>query len=161
VGCFYWGGLAVIHARALNQAQTVSHRLAAEKMEALTRVAAMPTLANPLNWRCVMETDRAVYRFELSVGWLNQAVVRDVARFEKPLGDEALMVAQVSKDERAEIFLNFARFPVARVEGDCLSRALVQFADLRYTDPGASRGGSFSLELPVACPPESVEASEK
>jgi hypothetical protein len=121
----------------------------------------MPTLANPFNWRCVVDTNRAVYRFDLSVGLMNEAVVRDVARFEKPLGDEATLVARASEDERAEIFLNFARFPAVRVEGDCLSGTLVQFADLRYTDPGASRGGTFSLELPIACPPESLGTSEK
>jgi inner membrane protein len=157
----YWGGLAVIHARALDQAQVIANRLAAENNETLNRMAAMPTLANPLNWRCVVDTERAVYRFDLSVGLMNPAAVREMARFEKPKGDAATMVAQASKDERAEIFLNFARFPAVRVEGDCLSRTLVQFADLRYTDPGASRGGSFSLELPVECPPESVETSEK
>jgi hypothetical protein len=124
-------------------------------------MAAMPTLANPLNWRCVADTERAVYRFDLSVGWMNQATVSDLVRFEKPEGDAAELVAQASRDERAEIFLDFARFPIARVEGDCLSRTLVQFADLRYTEPGASRSGTFSLELPVACPPESVEKSEK
>ena len=34
-----------------------------------------------------------------------------------------------TQDERAQIFLNFARFPASRVEGDCLSELLVQFAD--------------------------------
>jgi inner membrane protein len=157
----YWGGLAVIHARAFSQAENISQRLAAEHGEAPARIAAMPTLANPLNWRCVVDTERAVYRFDLSVGWMNQAVVSGLARFEKPLGDAAELVARASNDERAEIFLNFARFPVTRVEGDCLSRTLVQFADLRYTEPGASSGGTFSLELPVECPPESLETSEK
>ncbi|MGB7924681.1 MAG: metal-dependent hydrolase [Pyrinomonadaceae bacterium] len=157
----YWGGLALLHQRAFAQAQAVSGRLAAEQGESLTRLAAMPTLANPLDWRCVADTERAVYRFDLSVGWMNEAVVRDVVRFEKPSGEAAALVAEASKDERAEIFLDFARFAVARVEGDCLSRTLVQFADIRYTEPGASRSGTFSLELPVECPQESVETSEK
>lgn len=157
----YWGGLALIHHSAFAQAQTIAQRLALENNETLTSMATMPTLANPLNWRCVADTDRAVYRFDLSVGLTNPAIARDLVRFDKPAGDAVELVAQASKDERAEIFLNFARFPVARVEGDCLSRTLVQFADLRYTEPGASRSGTFSLELPVACQPQSVETSEK
>ena len=157
----YWGGLAVVHARALTEAQIISNKLAAENGEKPNRLAAMPTLANPLNWRCVMDTERAVYRFELSLGLMNRGSVRDVARFEKPSGDADEMVARAAKDNRAEIFLNFARFPIARVEGDCLSRTLVQFADLRYTDPGAPGGGSFSLEIPIECPLEPVEVGEK
>jgi len=30
---------------------------------------------------------------------------------------------------------------------------LVQFADIRYTEPGTPRGGTFSLEVPAACDP--------
>jgi hypothetical protein len=33
----------------------------------------------------------------------------------------------------------------------CATQTLVQLADLRYTEPGTSRG-NFSLELPVDCP---------
>ena len=157
----YWGGLAVAHAHALAQARAVSNKLATENGETLNRMAAMPTFASPLNWRCVVDTNRAVYRFDLLLSLTGEGSLRDVARFEKPEGAAAQMVARASEDERAEIFLNFARFAIARVEGDCLSRTLVQFADLRYTDPGASPSGSFSLELPVECPPESVETSEK
>ena len=156
----YWGGLAVAHSRALAEAQIISNKVAAENGENLNRLATMPTLANPLDWRCVMDTERAVYRFDLSLGLINQATFQNLARFEKPSGEAGEMAARAAKDNRAEIFLNFARFPIARVEGDCLSRTLVQFADLRYTDPGASRG-SFSLEIPIACPPEPVETSEK
>jgi inner membrane protein len=157
----YWGGLAALHARAFARAQIISNEVAAENGEKLNRLAVMPTLANPLDWRCVMDTERAVYRFDLSLGLMNQATFQNLARFEKLSGDEATLLARAAKDRRAEIFLNFARFPIARVEGDCLSRTLVQFADLRYTDPGAPGGGSFSLEIPIACPTEPVETSEK
>jgi inner membrane protein len=157
----YWGGLAFAHTRALAQARTVSNRLAAEHGETLNRMAAMPTFASPFNWRCVLDTNRAVYRFDLLLSVMGEGSLRDVARFEKPEGTEAQIVTRAADDGRAEIFLNFARFPVARIEGDCLSRTLVQFADLRYTDPGASPTGSFSLEVPVACPTASVETSEK
>jgi hypothetical protein len=75
----------------------------------------------------------------------------EVARFEKPQGGEAIAFERASMDERARIFQNFARFPAVRVEGDCLSKLLVQFADIRYTEPGASRGGTFSLEVVLGC----------
>jgi hypothetical protein len=62
------------------------------------------------------------------------------------------LMAQVESDRRTRAFLEFARFPVERVAGgDCATQTLVQFADLRYTEPGKSRG-NFSLELPVECP---------
>ena len=157
----YWGALAVIHSHAFASAEVVSNRMAAERGETLNRMAAMPTFASPLNWHCVLDTNRAVYRFDLMLDpTRREAALRNVARFEKPSGAEALMVAHASEDWRAKILLDFARFPVARVEGDCLSQTLVQFADLRYTDPGTS-SGTFSLELPVACSSESTETSEK
>ncbi|HSB26313.1 MAG TPA: hypothetical protein VLE19_00595, partial [Pyrinomonadaceae bacterium] len=59
---------------------------------------------------------------------------------------------EVSNDRRTQVFLGFARFPVAKLaDPNCTSQTLVQLADLRYTEPGTSRG-SFSLEVPVDCP---------
>ena len=73
-------------------------------------------------------------------------------RYEKPTGPSAQLVGVASRDPRAQILLGFARFPIARVESDnCIGQTLVQFADLRYTEPGASRG-NFSLSVPVECP---------
>jgi hypothetical protein len=52
------------------------------------------------------------------------------------------------------VFLGFARFPVMQLaDPSCTSRTLVQLADLRYTEPGRSRG-SFAFELPIDCPRE-------
>jgi hypothetical protein len=78
----------------------------------------------------------------------------ELKRFLKPEGKEAEAMARASLDERARIFLDFARFPAARVDGDCLSGLLVQFADLRYTEPSATQRGTFSLNVPVACETE-------
>jgi inner membrane protein len=147
----YWGALAVVHRSAFSQAQAVAQKLSAERGEALGRVAAMPVLADPFRWLCVMETDRATYRFMLSLGESYDELAGEIARFEKPQDGDALAVERASKDERAAIFLNFARFPASRVEGDCLSELLVQFADIRYTEPGGQRRGTFSLEVPVTC----------
>jgi hypothetical protein len=64
------------------------------------------------------------------------------------------VIALAERDRRAQILLGFARFPMARVvDHDCLTETLVQFADLRYTEPGRSRG-NFRVELPVECPPQ-------
>lgn len=147
----YWGGLAIAHRRALSEAEAVLSASLTPRGESATRVAAMPTLADPTHWLCVAETERATYRFFVSIVDGASAVSGEMARFEKPQGREAAVVAQASSDERAKIFLDFARFPATRVAGDCLSELLVQFADIRYTDPGTSRGGTFSLEVPVAC----------
>lgn len=150
----YWGGLALAHRAALSQAQTIAQKISAERGETLRSVAAMPVLADPTRWLCVMDTDRATYRFMLSLIESKNELTGEVARFEKPQASDAVAVKRASQDERAQIFLDFARFPATRVEGDCLSELLVQFADIRYTDPGPSRRGTFSLEVPVACDAE-------
>ena len=147
----YWGGLSLIQQRAYAQAQTLSAGLVREHGESMKRLAVMPTLANPLRWQCVLETEKADYRFDLSLS--EGARVGQTVRYEKPQGAEALAFELASSDEHAKIFLDFARFPVARVEGDCVSETLVQMADLRYTEPGRGQRGTFSLEVPVTCPP--------
>jgi hypothetical protein len=111
----------------------------------------MPTVVDPVDWVCVFETDRATYKFGLSL-LSDAAPPANVIRYEKLSGTEAAAVALASRDSRAEIFLGFARFPVFTVIGaDCQTPTLVQMADLRYTEPGKQRGGNFSLDVPVAC----------
>jgi inner membrane protein len=154
LGVVYWGGLAVAHRSAFAKAQTVAQKLSSQQGEKLGRVAAMPVLADPFRWLCVADTDGATYRFLLSLTKSEDEPIGEVARFEKPQGSERVAVERAAKDERAQIFLDFARFPASRVEGNCLSELLVQFADIRYTEPGAARRGTFSLEVPVACDAE-------
>jgi len=111
----------------------------------------MPTLANPFRWSCVVETEHAAYRFELSLTGNNNALSQ-LVRHDRADTADSPALAQALQDERALVFLNFARFPVARVAGaDCMTQTLVQLADLRYTQPGESRG-TFSLHVPVDCP---------
>jgi inner membrane protein len=155
----YWSGLALLHRYALAQAQTVASGLAAANGETTVRLAAMPVLANPARWQCVFETERATYRFDLSLS--ESKAVGSTVRYEKPAGAAAALYRQAALDERARVFLGFARFPVAQVEGDCLKETLVQLADLRYTEPVRGARGTFSLEVPVECPPESGAAKEK
>ena len=157
----YWGGLSIAHNLALARAQATANSLATQHSEVLKSVAAMPTLANPADWQCVAETDRAIYRFDLSLGEKSGApdAVKN-KRFEKPLGCEAEEVARASQDEGAKVFLGFARYPIARVQGSCLSQSLVQFADLRYTEPGAQGRGNFALEIPLG-PPQPAGTNSK
>lgn len=144
----YWTGLWYAHQRAVQTA----NRLAAvmvEPGETVSRLAAMPTLASPLRWDCVFETDRATYRFRLN---MTSFTLPSSIRYEKPSGKLADAMQQVSDERPVEVFLGFARFPVASLsDPHCFTQTLVQLADLRYTEPGSQRG-SFSLELPVDCP---------
>jgi hypothetical protein len=101
----------------------------------------------------VAETDASTFLFNLDLNG-NTAPLRDVVLYEKPSGQEAALVTLAGGDYRARIFLDFARFPVVETRGDCLTETFVQFADLRYTEPGSR--GTFSLELPVECPAEGL-----
>ncbi len=146
----YCAALETTQALALGQAKFQATEIAAARGEQVLKVAAMPTMANPLGWLCVMETDRATYRFGLSLR--SPSSKTNIVRFEKLSGNKAEIASKAAVDDRAEIFLGFARFPVARVVGDdCLTQTLVQFADLRYTEPGRGRG-TFALDVPVECP---------
>jgi inner membrane protein len=142
----YWGLLAFTHWRAVALGSEQAARLASSNGETVARLAAMPTVANPFGWDCVFETERATYRFSLSV--LGHAVPDNVVRYVKT--PELL---EVVKEQRpARIFLGFARFPVMQLEdADCTSQTLVHLADLRYTEPRRSRG-TFALSLPIDCP---------
>jgi len=147
----YLGCLAAAHALALRQAKLQATNIGNRNAERVLEVAAMTTAANPTEWVCVMETNRATYRFHTSLLHLSSGEA-DVLRYEKPQGLAAEAVAQAARDGRSEVFLGFARFPVVRIVGeDCVTQMLVQFADLRYTEPGRDRG-TFSLAVPVDCP---------
>jgi inner membrane protein len=150
----YWGVLSVLHGRALTRARVVAESQATERQESLLRVAAMPSLADPSLWRVLAETDRATYRFDTSLLTRVETELRSPAaltRFEKPQGEAAELAARAAEDERAKIFLDFARFPATRVQTqNCAEELLVQFADLRFTEPGTPRRtGNFGLEIPV------------
>ena len=145
----YWGALALMHHAAYQIAFTRADQLAAENAEHLIRVVAMPTAANPLRWQSVAETDQAIYRFFVGVAAQPST---SPERYEKPSDLSEQLVSAASLDPRAQVLLGFARFPLAQVESEnCIGQTLVQFADLRYTEPGGSRG-NFSLSVPVDCP---------
>ncbi len=145
----YWASLGILHARALDRGREEAQRIAARNGETVGRLAAMPTLANPLRWDCVFETDQATYRFPIT---LNSETPSRIIRYAKPSGTLAAAMDEVSGKKPSHVFLGFARFPVARLtDPSCTTQTLLQLADLRYTEPGSSRG-TFAVELPVDCP---------
>lgn len=148
----YWGALALVHARALDRGRAEASRIVANG-ETIGRLAVMPTLANPLRWDCVFETDQATYRFPIT---LNSQTSGSVIRYPKPNGALAAALEEISGQKPSYVFLGFARFPVARlVDPSCTTQTIVQLADLRYTEPGSSRG-TFAVELPVDCRDQSI-----
>lgn len=150
----YWGALGLAHARAVTRGSEEAQQIVASNGETIRRLAAMPTLAHPLRWDYVFETDKATYRFRVA---LNGATPDGrIVRYEKPTGTLAAAMQEVSGQKPARVFLGFARFPVAQLaDPNCATQTLLQLADLRYTEPGNSRG-SFAVDLPVDCPDQNV-----
>ena len=145
----YCGVLMFAHSRALAHGYEQAASMT-DNGETISRFAAMPTLANPFGWDCVFDTNKATYLFHLKLG--SETPLSRKVRYDKPAGQLEKALEEVSADRRSQIFLGFARFPVAKLaDQDCASQTLVQLADLRYTEPGSSRG-TFSLDLPVDCP---------
>jgi inner membrane protein len=140
----YWGALSVFHQRAFQQLEQIAGEMVAPEERAALKMAAMPLLGTPLRWMGVIITPREAYRLNLDVG--GRVYARE--SFPHPQGREAELAAIAARDPRARIFLEFSRFPLIDVRTDCASQTLVQFADLRYTQPGG-RGGSFNLEVKV------------
>lgn len=148
----YWTFLAFAHARALRLGTDAAVRLASTQGETVGKRAAMPHLANPFRWDFVFETDRATYRFDIAV--TDGTTASNAIRYSKPTGQLKTALDSIAEQKPVRVFLGFARFPVLQFEdSDCVTSTFVQLADLRYTEPGQSRG-TFSLEMPIACPPE-------
>lgn len=145
----YWLGLSAFHAVAYHRARSIADELAQAQGESVARLAAMPTLANPMRWQVVFETDRASYRFDLALidGMKGDGAVR----YEKPRGLAAEVLARAAIADRCvAALLGFARFPIARVVFDCPNGVEVRLADLRYAElrPEARRGFSLAVTLP-------------
>jgi inner membrane protein len=146
----YWIGLSVAHRQAVSIATNQANAIANQYQESIARLAVMPTLANPFRWDSTFETNGATYRFRLGI-LENAGAIDRLVRYPKPEGELAAAIQEISGDRRLKIFLDFARFPVARLQDPaCSGETLVQFADLRYTEPGRQRVG-FTIELPVDC----------
>ena len=145
----YWGGLAMLHELARAKATQHAASIASNYGETVVEIAAMPTLANPFRWQSVVETERAAYRFDVPL--LGNSPLPELIRHERPESASSPLVERALSDRRAQIFMGFARFPVARVrDADCTTQTIVQLADLRYTEPGNQRG-TFAVQVPVEC----------
>ncbi|MDT7602294.1 MAG: inner membrane protein [Acidobacteriota bacterium] len=153
----YWCALAVVHARAVRAGEMVMRDLAGANGEATKRLAAMPSLANPARWRVVGETDRADYVLQMNLATSAgvSATTQTAARYEKLSGTDAERLNQLARaDERARIFLNFARFPLARIVQSPDGESRAQLFDLRFNEPSASAPrGAFAVELPLGKQP--------
>jgi inner membrane protein len=149
---FYWCGLGFVHRQAMRRANEAILAIKQDPSEKVGKMAVMPTFADPRNWLCVAQTNAATYKFPIRLTNAGrQASTSYAIRYPRVSGDAAEEVAAASADPRAKVLLGFARFPVEMVEGDCLTGLLVQFADLRYTEPGHSNPGTFGLDLTVSC----------
>lgn len=147
----YCCALRVVQMRARAEADVAARGLASEADGRVLRVAATPVLADPLTWRCLAEYERSSARFEMSLGRGAPEELRSVVRYERPAGEDEKLVRRASEDAAARVLLDFARFPVARVRRADPGGWVVQFADLRFTEPGArARVGGFALDVPVS-----------
>ncbi|HEX7317094.1 MAG TPA: metal-dependent hydrolase [Pyrinomonadaceae bacterium] len=144
----YCCALRVAQSRARGEAETAARVLASRTDERVLRVAATPVLADPLTWRCLAENERSSSRFDMRLGRGETEEPLTFARYERPVGEDEEVVGRASEGYAARVLLDFARFPVARVLREGPGRRVVQFADLRYTEPGArARVGGFALDV--------------
>jgi hypothetical protein len=149
---FYCCALSVVGTRAGAEAESAAHALAAQTGERLRRVAATPVLADPLTWRCLAENDRSTVRFDMRLG-TGPEELGGVVRYAKPAAEDEEVVRRALEGYDARVLLDFARFPVARVLPADSGGWVVQFADLRFTEPGSrARPGGFALDVPVETP---------
>ena len=149
---FYCCALSVVRARARAEAESAATALAAQTGERVRRVAATPVLADPLTWRCLAENDRSIVRFDMRLG-TGPEELGGVVRYARPAAEDEEVVRRASEGYDARVLLDFARFPVARVLRADSGGWVVQFADLRFTEPGSrARPGGFALDVPVGPP---------
>ncbi|HEX8337689.1 MAG TPA: metal-dependent hydrolase [Pyrinomonadaceae bacterium] len=150
---FYCSFLSIMQLNARTEAQLAASGLAHQTGERVLRVAAMPVLADPFTWRCLAENERSTSRFDIGLFRTRPEEVRFFTRYERPAGEDEELVRRASEGEDARVLLDFARFPVARVRRAGAAGWVVQFADLRFTEPGArARPGGFALDVPTVSP---------
>lgn len=150
--CFlplYWSGLAWIRAGVRSEVVPVAEGYANSDGEHLRRLALMPTFGDPWRWQGLADTDGAVYR--LTYLPLDSPDLRTSGeRFPGPEGLQRRLVDEAKKDPRVKIFMDFSRFPLARVDPLCTDKTIVRFVDMRYTEPSTG-GAPFSVDVPVNC----------
>lgn len=147
---FYCFALFIVQTFAHGKAEMAARDLALRTDERVLRVAATPVLADPLTWRCLAENERSTARFDMRLGRWAPEELLSVVRYERPTGEDVEIVRLASEETPPRVLLNFARFPVVRVLRADSGARVVQFADLRFTEPGVrARPGGFALDVPV------------
>ena len=131
-----WGLRDVAHRRVLGflQAHTYSE-------QDPVRTGAFPSPVNPFAWTGVVETDPA-YAVLPASALANDVDPSSALQFHKPEGSPALDMALKTRTGR--IFMDFARFPWARVEEN-EGGFEVEIRDLRFSS--SYGGGGFLLEV--------------
>jgi len=127
-----WGLRDLAHRRVLNELDSHTYR-----NQNPVELGAFPSPGNPFAWTGVVETDEAFHVLEANA--LDSDVDVDQARvFYKPSLTPPLQAAERSRT--AVIFLNFARFPWANVEGS-EEGFDVTLRDLRFISLSTRRQG--------------------
>jgi inner membrane protein len=127
-------GRGVLHARAIGELQSRIYQDA----EPL-RVAASPTLANPLRWRGIVETHDFYALPEVNLAeTFDPTRARIVHKAEADAADEAINAAQ--RTETFQILLRFSQFPLWSVSPaeEPENAKLVSAMDMRFMGWGAS-----------------------
>ncbi|MGO9639993.1 MAG: metal-dependent hydrolase [Candidatus Acidiferrales bacterium] len=133
----YFAGRFVLQERATAQLESRLYR-----GEAPIQVAAFPQSMSPLFWTGVVETDDTLDELEISLSPGGNFDPESARIFYKPEPSEALEMAR--RTDTAIAFLEFARFPLARVERDA-DGYLVVMRDLRFDREEGEQNGIVAV----------------
>jgi len=132
-----WGLRDFAHRRALSVLD--SHTYSGETAQ---RFSAFPVAVNPFAWVGVVETESSFHVVRVNALDAN-ALPEEIETFKKPQASPALAAA--TKTRGGKIFLNFARFPWAEVEGTDEGYE-VSLQDLRFYQ-SSTQSRNFILEV--------------
>jgi inner membrane protein len=141
----YLGFGAIQHARAVHAVQAI----AAGRGHTITRLEAMPTMANNIVWRTLYRNNGRIHADRIRVGWFSAAAIRE--GWSVPVVEAAdLTPAEKVRDTRRS-FARFAWFSedwVGRSPSDATVLADMRYSlsseafdpiwGIRFTPPGAS-----------------------
>jgi inner membrane protein len=110
----YFGALTLLHRAALAEAEAMVAGALAQLAGQSLEVSALPMPANPFWWRAVVSTDRAFHVIDLNL--LRPAPdFTSATAYDREMGDKAAILA-AQRATQAQVFLRFARFPVAAAQ---------------------------------------------
>ena len=133
-----WGLRGIAHRRALNLlAEYDYHQKAPE------RLGAFPSPFNPFEWTGVVETESAYY--VLPINLFGENLDLDAARVFPQLESSPELQAAL-RTRTAQIFMDFARFPLARSMPADEGGSTVMIRDLRY-QPADFKEGGFAVKI--------------